>query len=129
MSVEREELLAAIGKQLRAPTMALLAGGACLTLVLGQTLNTAIISTTLSINVLAGLWQEGQGSRGGTTVQQLGAPTARVLRDGQPVTVPAVDVVPGDLLLLARGDRVAADARLLSAEALEVGEAVLTGES
>lgn len=128
-SVRREELLAAIGKQLRAPTMAIMAGGACLTLVLGQPLNTAIISMTLSINVAAGLWQERQVSIGNTAVQKLGAPAARVLRDGQPVSIPAADVVPGDILLLRQGDRIAADARLLSAEALEVGEAVLTGES
>jgi calcium-translocating P-type ATPase len=125
----REELLAALAKQLRAPTMSLMAGGACLTLVLGQPLNTAIISTTLSINLLAGLWQERQVSQGSEVVQRFGAPTARVLRDGQPVTVPAAEVVPGDVLLLMQGDRVAADARILTAEALEVGESALTGES
>jgi len=125
----REELLAALGKQYRAPTMALMAGGACLTLLLGQPLNTVLISTSLTINVLAGLWQERQVSQGGEAVQRLGAPRARVLRDGLPVTVPATDVVPGDVLLLMQGDRVAADARLIAAEALEVGEATLTGES
>ena len=125
----REELLAAVGKQLRAPTMTLMAGGACVTLLLAQPLNTALISVSLTINVLAGLWQERQVSRGGESVQQLGAPRARVLRDGVPVTVTAAELVPGDVLLLMRGDRVAADARLLSAESLEVGEATLTGES
>jgi len=128
-SVRREELLAAIGKQLRAPTMSIMAGGACLTLLLGQPLNTAIISTTLTINIAAGLWQERQVSVGNTAVQKLGAPQARVLRDGRPVQLPAADLVPGDVILLRQGDRVPADARLLSAEALEVGEAVLTGES
>jgi calcium-translocating P-type ATPase len=125
----REELLAALGKQFRAPTMSLLAGGACLTLVLGQPLNTAIISTTLSINVLAGLWQERQRSQGGEAVQRLGAPKARVLRDGATVTLSATSVVPGDVLVLMQGDRVAADARLIAAEGLEIGEATLTGES
>src|SRR5262249_38259178 len=52
-----------------------------------------------------------------------------VLRDGQPVTLPAGDIVRGDVLLLAAGDRVAADARLLVAGGLEVDEAALTGES
>ncbi len=128
-AVRREELLAAIGKQLLAPTMSLLAGGACLTLILGQPINTALISVSLSINVAAGLWQERQVSLGGEAVQRLGGPTARVLRDGQPVTLPAADLVTGDVLLLRQGDRVPADARVLSAEALEVGEAALTGES
>ena len=125
----REELLSALGKQFRAPTMSMLAGGACLTLVLGQPLNTAIISTTLTINVLAGLWQERELSKGGEAVQRLGAPKARVVRDGVPVTLPATEVVPGDVLMLMQGDRVAADARLIAAEGLEIGEATLTGES
>src|SRR5205085_120667 len=59
----------------------------------------------------------------------MATPTARVLRDGRPKTVPATALVPGDVLLLAPGDRVAADARLLRAQGLEVDEAALTGES
>jgi magnesium-transporting ATPase (P-type) len=125
----REELIAALGKQLRAPTMSLLAGGACLTLVLGQPLNTALIGMSLTINVVAGIWQERQVTRGGEAVQRLGGPTARVLRDGKPVTLPADGLVPGDVLVLMQGDRVSADARVLSADSLEVGEAALTGES
>jgi magnesium-transporting ATPase (P-type) len=128
-ALEREQLLAALGKQLRAPTMSLIAGGACVTLLLGQPINTVLLSTTLSINVLAGLWQERQVSEGGSAVRRLAAPTARVLRDGVPVVIPASEVVPGDVLLLQHGERVAADARLIHAEALEVNEAVLTGES
>jgi calcium-translocating P-type ATPase len=128
-SQQREDFLAAVGKQLRSPTMRWLAGGACVTLILGQPLNTVIIGTSLSINVAAGLWQEREVSRGGEAVQRLGAPTARVLRDGRPVTIPAADLVPGDVILLRRGDRVPADARLLSCEDLEINEATLTGES
>ncbi len=59
----------------------------------------------------------------------MSAATARVLRDGRPVSIPASDVVPGDVLVLVPGDRVAADARLLDTRNLEVDEAALTGES
>jgi calcium-translocating P-type ATPase len=55
--------------------------------------------------------------------------TARVLRDGGERVVPADQLVPGDVILLAGGSRVAADARVISAAALEVDEAALTGES
>jgi calcium-translocating P-type ATPase len=125
----RDELLAALRNQVRAPITAVLAGGACLTLVLGQPLNTAILGTTIALNVAAGIWQERQVGQAAEALQRLGAATARVLRDGRAVTVPASDVVAGDVLVLAPGDRVAADARVLRASGLEVGEAALTGES
>ena len=57
------------------------------------------------------------------------SPTARVVRDGVLVEVDAASVVPGDLLVVTEGDRVAADARLVDAGGLEVDEAPLTGES
>jgi calcium-translocating P-type ATPase len=124
-----DALLVAFRNQLRAPITSLLAGGACLTLVLGQPLNTALLSLTTSLNIAAGIWQEREIGKAAAALERLGAGTARVLRDGRAVTVPAAAVVPGDVLVLAAGDRVAADARLLSASGLEVGEAALTGES
>ncbi len=63
------------------------------------------------------------------TLKQLGTSTANVLRDGEPLAIPADKVVPGDMLLLAAGDRIAADARVVEAHGLEVDEAALTGES
>ncbi len=62
-------------------------------------------------------------------LQRLAAPTAGVVPDGQQRRVPADEVVPGDLLVLAEGDTVSADARLLQAASLKVAEASLTGES
>jgi len=125
----KEDLLAALRNQVRAPITALLTGGACLTLVLGQPLNTALLAVTISLNVAAGVWQERQVGQAAHALEQMSAATARVLRDGQPQIIPANEVVPGDLLLLGPGDRIAADARLLAGSGLEVGEAALTGES
>jgi Ca2+-transporting ATPase len=62
-------------------------------------------------------------------LRSLTAARARVLRDGHAVMIPAVEVVPGDMLLVEPGDVVAADARLLEASELSTNEAVLTGES
>ena len=59
----------------------------------------------------------------------MAAPVARIVRDAQEIAVPARDVVPGDVLVLRAGDRIAADARLLEAVNLEVQEGSLTGES
>jgi magnesium-transporting ATPase (P-type) len=124
-----DALVAALRNQLRTPITAILAGGACLTLVLGQPLNTALLALTISVNVAAGVWQEREVGKAADAIRKLAAGTARVLRDGAAVTVPAGQLVPGDVLVLAAGDRVTADARLLSAANLEVGEAALTGES
>src|SRR5262249_42893972 len=57
------------------------------------------------------------------------SPTATVLRDGQVETIPSAQVVPGDILILDAGDVVAADARLLMANTLQVDESALTGEA
>ena len=122
-------LLAAILEQLRSPLTGILAAGAGLSLALGATADVAMIGAMIVANAAAGVWQERQADRAAATLADLGAAPARVLRDGRPVTVAADDVVPGDVLLVTRGDRVVADARLLAAEGLQVDEASLTGES
>jgi magnesium-transporting ATPase (P-type) len=124
-----DAFLNALFNQLRAPITCVLAGGACLTLVLGQPLNTAVIALTISLNVAAGIWQEREIGMAAEALSRMGAGSARLLRDGETTTVPVAEVVPGDILVLAPGDRVAADARLLETAGLEVGEAALTGES
>jgi magnesium-transporting ATPase (P-type) len=128
-STTRDQLLTAIRNQLRTPIISILTGGACLTIVLGQPLNTALLGLTIGVNVAAGVWQEREVGKAADELRRLNAGVARVLRDGVARTVATADVVPGDLLLLAPGDRLPADARLLSASGLEVAEAALTGES
>jgi calcium-translocating P-type ATPase len=125
----RDRLLIALRNQFRTPIISILAGGACLTLVLGQPLNTALLGLTISINVAVGVWQEREVGRAADELRRLTAGVARVWRDGQIQTLAPADVVPGDVLQLSPGERIAADARLLSASGLEIAEAALTGES
>jgi P-type E1-E2 ATPase len=99
------------------------------TAVLGQPLNTALLGLTISLNVAAGVWQERQVGQAAEALRRMSAATAQVVRDGQVISIPASDVVVGDVLELGPGTRVAADARVLSASSLEVAEAALTGES
>jgi calcium-translocating P-type ATPase len=124
-----DQLLVSIRNQLKSPIASVLSAGACLTLVLGQPLNTALLAVTTSLNVAAGVWQEREIGKAADAIRKLSAGTARVLRDGHTVAVPTADIVPGDVLVLGQGDRVAADARIISAAGLEVNEAALTGES
>jgi cation-transporting ATPase I len=129
-TMSRQALLKAILDQMRSPVNGILTGGALLSLIAGgAALDIVIIGATVAVNVTVAVWQERQAGKAVEALRRLGTTTARVLRDGTTKIVPASDVVPGDVLLLAPGDRVAADARLLSAHALEVDEAALTGES
>jgi calcium-translocating P-type ATPase len=125
----RDQLLRSLGNQIRTPILSILAGGACLTIVLGQPLNTALLGLTISINVAVGVWQEREVGRAADELRRLTKGVARVWRDGCLHTLTPADVVPGDVLQLAPGERVAADARLFSSSGLEVAEAALTGES
>jgi cation-transporting ATPase I len=122
-------LLSALRDQIRLPITTILLGGAGLSLVLGEALDAAIIAATIGLNVAVGVWQERQVDRSADALKKLSTTKARLLRDGRLTLALASEVVPGDILVLAPGDRVCADARLFSASGLEVDEASLTGES
>jgi len=96
---------------------------------LGHGLEAVAIAVIVLFAVLLGFIQEYRAERAIEALRQMAAPMARVLRDGKEVVLNAVDLVPGDLLMLAAGDRVAADSRLLQALNLRTDEASLTGES
>jgi Ca2+-transporting ATPase len=98
-------------------------------LVLGDALDAAAIAAVLLINTALGLVTEFRAARAMEALLRLEAPSARVLRGGTKHTIPARDLVPGDLLLLEAGDAVAADGRLIDVTGLKVDEASLTGES
>ncbi len=125
----RNALRAALLEQVRSPLTGILAAGATLSLLLGSTGDVVIIGATIVANAIVGIWQEHKANQIAETLQQIGTSQARVLRDGQERMLSSDELVPGDILLLAAGDRVAADARVIDAQGLEVDEAALTGES
>jgi len=96
----------------------------------GETPTDAItIAAIVVLNAVVGFIQEYRSERAMEAMKRLTAPKARVIRDGKEVVLPAKELVPGDILLLEAGDRVAADARLIQVVDLKTDEAVLTGES
>lgn len=115
--------------QLRSPLIGILAAGAVFSLWLGSTGDVVIISATITATVIIGVWQEHKADRVAEALRKMNTSHARVLRDQQPVLLPSDNLVPGDILLLASGDNIAADARIVKSENLEVDEAALTGES
>ena len=91
--------------------------------------DTIAILTIVLFNGLLGFFQESRAEKALAALRQLAAPRVRVLRDGRPQEVEARTLVPGDIVLLGAGDRIAADARLLSLASLQVRESSLTGEA
>jgi H+-transporting ATPase len=88
-----------------------------------------IILALLVVNAIVGFWEEYQA---GTTIDALKAklaPKARVKRDGQWCTIPARELVPGDVIRVRIGDIIPADARLLDGDPVAVDQSALTGES
>lgn len=116
-------------RMLREPMFMLLVLAALLYIVLGDLTE----GLTLSLFVLAVLgltfFEESRAEAALQALRSLTQPRARVLRDGQAQLIQSHLVVPGDLLLLAEGDRIAADGQLLQADNLMVDESLLTGES
>jgi len=95
----------------------------------GEWVDSAAIMAIVIVNGLIGFAQEYKAEKAVEALRAMTAPRARVRRDGTPQTIPAAEVVPGDILLLEAGDIIAADAVLLEANSLLVNEAPLTGES
>ncbi|HEY7360422.1 MAG TPA: cation-transporting P-type ATPase, partial [Streptosporangiaceae bacterium] len=118
-----------IAAQLRDPLVVVLLAAAVLTLATGDWTDASVIVLVIAVNTAAGVIQEVKADRAISGLSQLTAPGARVIRDGSQRQIPAAEVVAGDLLVLAEGDIVPADARVSEAAALLVDESALTGES
>ncbi len=97
--------------------------------LLGEWPDAVTIIIIVLANAVLGFFQEWKAERSLASLKRLTAPTAQVYRAGALEVWPAHTLVPGDVVALSAGDRVAADARLLRAQDLSVEEAPLTGES
>ncbi|HEY8464167.1 MAG TPA: cation-translocating P-type ATPase [Bacillota bacterium] len=106
-----------------------LLGAAVISGFLGEKADALTIIAIVILNAVLGFIQEYRTEKSLAALKELTAPQARVLRDGQIKVIAARDLVPGDILILESGDRIAADGRIIQGVNLEVNEATLTGES
>ncbi|MFN4362072.1 MAG: cation-translocating P-type ATPase [Hylemonella sp.] len=118
-----------VRETVRDPMFSLLLAAAGLYLLLGELQESLSLALMVCVVIGLTLYQEGKTERAIQALRDLSSPRARVVRDGQAQTVAGRELVRGDLILLAEGDRIAADANLFSAGELQVDESLLTGES
>ncbi len=118
-----------VASQMRDPLVVVLLVAAVLTLATGDWTDASVILLVIVVNTTAGVVQEVKAAHAIGALSEMTAPDARVLRDGAQRQIPASEVVVGDVLVLAEGDIVPADAQLVEAAALHVDESALTGES
>ncbi|MFF8843374.1 cation-translocating P-type ATPase [Streptomyces sp. NPDC015127] len=116
-------------QQLRDPLILVLLVAAALTIATGDLSDAAVILLVITVNTVVGVVQEVRAEQAVMALSAMSAPAARVVRDGEERSIPAAEVVPGDLVLLAEGDIVPADGDVLAAALLLADESSLTGES
>lgn len=107
--------------------MLLLAG--LVSAIIGHQTEAISIFLIVLFAIVLGFFQEFKAEHARNALKKMSAPKAKVLRNQEPKTIPAWQVVPGDIILLTAGDRVPADARLLESVNLKADESALTGES
>ncbi|MBI3223291.1 MAG: cation-translocating P-type ATPase [Nitrosomonadales bacterium] len=114
---------------LREPMFLLLIAAGCIYLLLGDVKDALMLLFFVMIVIALTVFEEHKSERVLEALRDLSSPRALVLRDGRQQRIAGREVVPGDLLLLTEGDRVAADAVLLSCNDMLADESLLTGES
>jgi Ca2+-transporting ATPase len=122
-------LLLLLLHQFASPVVYLLTTAAGLSLYFGKVTEGSAIAAVLGFNALIGFVTELKAARSINSLRALGGRNARVRREGHVRLISAIELVPGDIVLLDAGDAVSADLRLIEAAALAVDESMLTGES
>src|SRR5512139_228059 len=122
-------LLQRLARQFHNLLLYVLMAAAAVTGAMGHWVDTGVIAAVVVLNALIGFLQEGKAENALQAIRHLLSPRAVVLRDGRSHDIDAAELVPGDVVLLASGDSLPADVRLLQARNLRIDESALTGES
>jgi len=128
-SAERRNLGRIVWGLVRQPMFALLLGGAVIYLLVGEAVDAIVLAVFATLSISIGIVQESRSEKVLESLRSLASPRALVVRDGKQQRIAACELVPGDLIVLAEGDRVPADTVLVSGDGLMADESLLTGES
>lgn len=128
-SAKPKNLLRIATEVIREPMFLLLISCSGLYIILGDYREGIILFFTIFFIIFITFFQYRKTERALDALKNLSSPRALVMRDGEEIRIPGREVVPGDLLLLNEGDRIAADAIILESVGLTLDESLLTGES
>ncbi len=115
--------------QLRSPLVYVLLIAGLVTFLLHEVADTLVIGIAVLVNTVLGYVQEKKAGQSLRALKELIHPEAKVIRNGEVQTIDVQYLVPGDLVILNKGDKIPADGKLLYANRLFITEAMLTGES
>ncbi len=115
--------------QLKGFVVIILLVAAVISALMGDWVEAAAIMAIVVLNAAIGVIQESKAEEALAALKKMAAPDAHVIRDGRRLTIPARELVPGDIVLLEAGNVIPADVRLIETINLKVDEASLTGES
>lgn len=124
-----EGVLELIWHQINSPLIYVLLASAALAVGMGKFLDGMVVLGVVVLNALIGFIQEYKAGKAIDALSDLVPNDCAVIRDGSRVNIPAAELVPGDIVALASGDKVPADLRLISLHSLTIDESALTGES
>lgn len=116
-------------RQVKDPMVYLLMAATAISFIVSHYVDAGFILVVIVLQVVVGFLQEHRAERALAALREMSLPMADVIRDGERRTIDSTQIVPGNILLLNSGDKVAADARLLQSNELQSDETVLTGES
>ncbi len=125
----QKSVLVMLKEQLTDVMILILIGAAGLSAVLKEWTEAIVIIVIVALNATVSIIQEKKAANALEALKNMGAPTARVLRNGEESQIPANELVTGDIVYLEDGSIVPADIRLISTNNLKIQEASLTGES
>ena len=125
----RQNFLSISFSVVREPMLILLILAGAISFLIADLADAILLGITVFIVLGISIYQRQRTEKAIHALRNLTAPLALVMRDGKRTRISSLEVVPGDILLLQEGDRVPADAHLLSESSLEFDESTLTGES
>ncbi len=125
----KDGVLKVLWRQINNPLIWVLIGSSTLATTLGKITDGMVVLAVVIVNSIIGFIQEYKAGKAIEALSSMVPENATVIRNGNIITVPVSEIVPGDIVQISAGDRIPADMRLIQQKNLQVEEAALTGES
>jgi len=125
----KDGILKVLWRQINNPLIWVLIGSSTLATALGKITDGMVVLAVVIVNSIIGFIQEYKAGKAIEALSNLVPENATVIRNGNIITIPVSEIVPGDIVQVAAGDRIPADMRIIQQKNLQVEEAALTGES